>query len=93
MSEPKNKLQYYRITDITRMLCLSKAGIYANIKAGVFPRQVKFGDRAARWRSDEVQAVCSARDAGKSTDEVRALVHQLHAARIAAVEGAAVQVA
>ena len=35
---------------------LSKAGIYAKIKAGVFPRPVKLGERASAWLASEISA-------------------------------------
>ena len=33
---------------------LSKASIYRQMHAGVFPKPVKLGERAVGWRADEI---------------------------------------
>lgn len=85
----KSDVQFYRMADIARIAGCSKAGVYLQIKDGVFPRQVQWGERAVRWPANEVQAVWNARRAGKNADEVRELVRQLHAARTAVGEAIA----
>ena len=82
-------IQYYRMADIARITGCSKAGIYLQIRAGTFPKQIKWGARAVRWPSNEAHAVWNARAQGKSAEEIRALVRQLHAQRTAAQEVAA----
>ncbi len=42
---------------------------------------VKIGLRASAWPLNEIDAISDARVAGKSDDEIRALVDRLHAAR------------
>ena len=44
---------------------------------------VAIGQRSVGWPSNEVQAINSARIAGKSEADIRTLVNQLHAARCA----------
>ena len=59
----------------------SHASIYTAIKAGLFSKPVLIGQRAVGWPSGEVAAINAARIAGKTEDEIRALVIQLEAAR------------
>ena len=54
---------------------------YAKIAAGLFTEAVKIGPRAVAWPEHEVDALIAARVAGKSGEEIRALVAKLHAAR------------
>jgi prophage regulatory protein len=56
---------------------------YEDIKHGLFTRPVKIGPRASAWPAHEVAAINTARIAGKSDDEIRQLVVELEAARIA----------
>lgn len=63
----------------------SHASIYTKIRAGLFVKPVPIGDRSVGWPSDEVQAINAARIAGKSDDEIRALVTRLHEKRMALV--------
>jgi prophage regulatory protein len=69
-----------------RPLVLSTMGISSStlrnlIADGLFPRAIQLGPRSVGFVEDEVQAVVSARIAGKSTDEIRTLVEKLMAAR------------
>jgi hypothetical protein len=48
---------------------------------GLWTKQVKLGPRAVGWPAHEVAALNAARIAGKTDDEIRALVVKLHAAR------------
>ena len=59
----------------------SRSAHYLDIKQGLFTRPVAFGVRAVGWPADEVAALNVARIAGKTDDEVRALVVKLEAAR------------
>lgn len=59
----------------------SHASIYNAIKAGLFTRPVPIGQRSVGWPDDEVRAICAARIAGKTDDEIRELVNTLHAKR------------
>ena len=59
----------------------SRSSHYADIKAGLFVKPVLIGLRAIGTPDNEVDALNAARIAGKSDDEVRALVVKLEAAR------------
>lgn len=61
--------------------CGSRSTIYLRIEQGLFPKPVKLGSRAVGWPAREVAAVNAARIAGKSDNDIRKLVQQLHAMR------------
>ena len=63
---------------------LSRSTIYLRIAQGLWTKPVSLGARAVGWPSDEVEAINAARIAGKTDEEVRALVAKLEAARKAA---------
>ena len=60
---------------------LSRSTIYLRIAEGLWTKPVSLGARAVGWPSDEVAAINAARIAGKTDEEVRALVEKLEAAR------------
>jgi prophage regulatory protein len=69
-----------------RPLVLSTMGISSStlrnlIEQGLFPKAVQLGPRSVGFPDDEVQAIVSARIAGKSTDEIKILVEKLMVAR------------
>ena len=63
---------------------LSRSTIYLRIAQGLWTKPVSLGARAVGWPSDEVAAINAARIAGKTDEEVRALVARLEMARKAA---------
>jgi prophage regulatory protein len=54
---------------------------YADVDRGLYTEPVRIGPRAVGWPHSEVAALNHARIAGKSEDEIRELVKQLHAKR------------
>ena len=60
---------------------LSRSTIYLRISERLWTKPVSLGPRAVGWPSDEVAALNAARIAGKTDDEIRALVAKLEAAR------------
>ncbi len=60
---------------------LSRSTIYLRISQKLWTKPVSLGGRAVGWPSDEVTAINAARIAGKTDDEIRALVAKLEAAR------------
>ena len=54
---------------------------YLRISQGLFTKPVSLGARAVGWPTNEVAAINAARIAGKTDDEIRALVVKLEAAR------------
>ena len=63
---------------------LSRSTIYLRVEQGLWTKPVSLGARAVGWPSDEVDALNSARIAGKSDAEIRDLVCKLEAARTVA---------
>lgn len=60
----------------------SHASIYNAINAGLFTKPVPIGQRSVGWPSNEVEAINTARIAGKTEAEIRDLVIRLHARRV-----------
>jgi prophage regulatory protein len=65
----------------------SRSTVYLRIQQGLWTRPVSLGARSVAWPSHEVAALNAARIAGKSDDEIRALVIRLQSARSAARPG------
>lgn len=63
----------------------SRSSHYADIKAGLYVKPVLIGSRATGTPENEVAALNAACIAGKSNQEIRALVVKLEAARKSAV--------
>lgn len=61
----------------------SRSTIYRKVKAGIFTKPVPIGGDRVAWPANEVNAINKARIAGKTEDEIRQLVEDLHAARMA----------
>jgi prophage regulatory protein len=64
----------------------SQASIYALIRNGLWTKPVRLGVRSVGWPDKEVNAICAARIAGKTEDEIRELVIALHKRRVSALE-------
>lgn len=80
---------FYRLANITESSGLCRSSIYLQIQDGVFPPPVKLGVSASAWPRHEVEAIWNARIAGKTKDEIRALVVELLATRKRNAGGAA----
>jgi len=59
----------------------SRSTIYLRIDQGLWTKQVSLGPRGVGWPANEIAALNAARIAGKSEDEIRALVIKLEADR------------
>lgn len=59
----------------------SNASIYNLIRDGLWTKPVPIGQRSVGWPDDEIRALCAARIAGKSENEIRELVKRLHTKR------------
>lgn len=59
----------------------SRSSHYKRINDGTFTPPIKIGLRSSAWPDCEVSAINSARVAGKSDSEIRALVAELVAQR------------
>jgi prophage regulatory protein len=59
----------------------SRSTIYLRISQGLWPKPVSLGPRAVGWPASEVMALNAARIAGRSDEQIRALVALLEADR------------
>ena len=64
----------------------SHASIYKLIREGLWTNPVRLGIRSVGWPDAEVHAICNARIAGMTDDELRKLVLELHLRRLDALE-------
>ena len=46
--------QFLRLEEVLRLCAVSKSFVYREMEAGRFPRPVKLGRRATRWKRDEI---------------------------------------
>lgn len=71
-----------RRSAIEQMTGDSRTTIYRKIQKGLFTRPVQIGGDRSAWPQSEVEAINKARIAGKSDDDIKQLVIELHAARV-----------
>lgn len=74
-----------RLPAVLRERGRSRSSHYLDIKNQLFTQPILIGLRSVGWPSNEVAALNAARIAGKSDDEIRALVLKLETARKATV--------
>ena len=80
-----NMLQtIFRLPAVKSESGYSRSTIYLRIAQGLWTKQVSLGPRCVGWPAHEVAALNAARIAGKSDEEIRALVRKLEAARVQA---------
>lgn len=71
----------HRLPTVQANTGYSRSTIYLRISQGLWPKPVSLGPRAMGWPAEEVERLNAARIAGKSDDEIRALVVRLEDAR------------
>lgn len=71
----------YRLPAVKAESGLSRSTLYLRISQGLWTKPVSLGGRTVGWPSCEVTALNTARIAGKTDDEIRALVLKLEADR------------
>lgn len=74
----------YRLPAVKSQSGLSRSTIYSLAARGLWTKPVRIGTRAVGWPSGDGEAINAARIAGKTDEEIRALVVKLEAARKAA---------
>jgi prophage regulatory protein len=75
-------MELLRTAEVLRRLGLrDRKTLESRVRAGMWVRPVKVGERAIAYPAQEVATVLAARAVGKTNGEVRALVEQLHAQR------------
>lgn len=60
---------------------LSRSTLYLRIAQGLWTKPISLGGRSVGWPASETIALNTARIAGKTDDEIRALVQKLEQAR------------
>ena len=77
---------FFRLPRVCSATGVSRSTTYLRIAQGLFPTPIPLGGgRIVGWPAGEVAAINVARIAGKPDEEVRELVAQLEAARMAPV--------
>lgn len=84
---PSSPLTILRRTQVQAETGYSRSTIYLRITQGLWPKPVSLGARAVGWPAGEVAALNAARIAGKSDQEIRALVLQLERERRSISDG------
>lgn len=74
-------MKMIRRKGVQAMTGQTKSPLYEDIRRGLFTAGVSIGARAKAWPEHEVVEINRARIAGKSSDDIRELVRQLHEAR------------
>lgn len=77
----------FRLPQVKSQSGYSRSTIYLRIAQGLWPKPIRLGARSVGWPADEIAALNSARIAGKSDEEIRALVKKLETARKTFNEG------
>ena len=80
-NEAIQKDQFVRIGSVTQQTTLCKDFLYKQVAKGLFPSQIKLGERVSVWLQSEITTFLNARIAGISNDELKDLVKELEAAR------------
>lgn len=70
-----------RLPEVKARTGLSRSTIYLQIQKGTFPSPISLGARAVGWVDSEVDALISARVAGKFDNEIRELISSMELAR------------
>jgi prophage regulatory protein len=78
-----NSVLIARLPRVIAHYSKSRSAIYADVKSRLLTRPVRLGERSVGWPLHEIDAIISARIAGKSASEIRKLVAELEAARVA----------
>ena len=81
MAEEVHPVTIWRRGQVERVRGVGRSTIYDEIAKGLMTKPVNIGARSVGWPAREVIALNEARIAGRSDDEIRALVSQLHADR------------
>jgi prophage regulatory protein len=68
---------------VEQAIGFSRTTLYRYIERGLFPKPVKIGGDRVAWPANEVQLLNQARISGKTEEQIRELVKQLHKARTA----------
>ena len=68
---------FLSLAEVKRYVGISRSAIYAGVKSGWLPPNVRIGYRSARWLAHEIVAVQNSMAAGASKDALCELVRTL----------------
>lgn len=74
-------LQIVKLPTLLEKFCISRSTAFHHIKEGLLPQNISLGQRSRGFILSELDAVLSARVAGKSNEEIKKLVKSLIAKR------------
>lgn len=77
-------ISYLRLPSVEQTTGLRRSAVYDHVSKGLLPKPVKIGERQSAWAAHEIAAINAARLAGKSDDDIRAIVADLHRQRAVA---------
>lgn len=72
---------FLRLPAVRARIGLSRSSIYLAVAQGTLPSQIRLSSRAVGFIEAEITEVIDARVAGKSDDDIRALVIDIKARR------------
>lgn len=78
MRTPQTLSTIIRLPSVLNIMGISRATLYKQIQAGIFPPPINLGARSVGWVSDEVQTIVNARIMGITHDELIKLVTTIH---------------
>lgn len=78
---PQTAIRMLKQSEVLNRRARGRTSHWFDVKNGLFTRPVKMGTKSLSWPESEVDSLIRARVAGKSDDEIRALVASLEAAR------------
>lgn len=81
LSSDASELQMLRLRELNAVLGQSSSTTYRAISDRLLPRPIELGPNRKGWTRYEAEAMNRAKIAGKSPDEIRALVAALESAR------------
>ena len=72
-----------KVREVAARKACDPSSIYRDAKKGLFTKPIKVSFKSSGWPDYEVETIIRAHIAGKSPDQIRALVTMLEAARVA----------
>jgi prophage regulatory protein len=81
MEKQQEPVRILRMPAVEQQYGKKRSSIYVDVDRELFPKPVEIGPGCRGWPESEVQAIIFARIQGKTEDEIKRLVGQLHARR------------
>lgn len=75
------KCTLIKLPEVSAMTGCSRSKIYADMQSSLFPSSIRLGARSVAWVDYEIDEWIEARIAGKTDDEIKALIASQKAAR------------